>query len=58
MTITKNTKIIIGVALLATAGYLYFKSTQEKAVTCKAGETNKDGKCVATAAPAAAAATA
>ena len=53
MNISKNTKIIIGVALLGIAGYLYWKSTQEKAVTCKTGETNKDGKCVATAAPAA-----
>ena len=47
MTLTKNHKIFIGVAILGVAGYMYWKAQQEKNVTCKAAETNVDGKCVA-----------
>jgi len=54
MTITKNTKIIIGVALLGVAGYIYFKSKKDdKATTptaadkCKKDDTQCLSKCVA-----------
>jgi len=58
MTITKNTKIIIGVALLGTAGYLYWKSTQKKEVTCTAPKVLNDAKTACVDAPTPPAATA
>jgi hypothetical protein len=55
MTITKNTKIIIGVALLGTAGYLYWKSTQAPAViNCTAPKVLNDAKTACVDAPVAA----
>lgn len=55
MTITKNAKIIIGVALLGTAGYLYYKSTKaDKVITCTAPKVLNDAKTACVDAPVAA----